>query len=198
MAEIRFIDELQFYLGGFTFLENLWGVFNKIYKVSYLTQWSIPYCRVSFSLFLSLIPKPINLWYSLFHYRTSLIKTSQSVFTCLRINSAQTDFVYIFTKQINWWIVIMQLTFLSYVSSNFRQGDTLDYLGIPGLHLAGSQGVVVIAICQVLLMVMLLSLSPLSCELLTLFISCDICLPVFQFVWAHMMLVMMWCSTSGY
>ncbi|CAK8569762.1 unnamed protein product [Lathyrus sativus] len=33
------------------------------------------------------------------------------------------------------------------------QGDTLDYLGIPGLHLAGSQGVVVIAICQVLLMV---------------------------------------------
>lgn len=33
------------------------------------------------------------------------------------------------------------------------QGDTLDYLGIPGLHLAGSQGVVVIAICQALLMV---------------------------------------------
>ncbi|KAJ7950466.1 Chlorophyll a-b binding protein, chloroplastic [Quillaja saponaria] len=33
------------------------------------------------------------------------------------------------------------------------QGDTLDYLGIPGLHLAGSQGVIVIAICQVLLMV---------------------------------------------
>ncbi|KAJ1411481.1 Chlorophyll A-B binding protein [Sesbania bispinosa] len=33
------------------------------------------------------------------------------------------------------------------------KGDTLDYLGIPGLHLAGSQGVVVIAICQVLLMV---------------------------------------------
>ncbi|XP_004499328.1 chlorophyll a-b binding protein 7, chloroplastic [Cicer arietinum] len=33
------------------------------------------------------------------------------------------------------------------------QGETLDYLGIPGLHLAGSQGVVVIAICQVLLMV---------------------------------------------
>ncbi|KAF6174230.1 hypothetical protein GIB67_033762 [Kingdonia uniflora] len=34
-----------------------------------------------------------------------------------------------------------------------QQGDTLDYLGIPGLHIAGSQGVLVIAICQVLLMV---------------------------------------------
>ncbi|XP_019083402.1 PREDICTED: chlorophyll a-b binding protein of LHCII type 1-like [Camelina sativa] len=33
------------------------------------------------------------------------------------------------------------------------QGETLDYLGIPGLHLAGSQGVIVIVICQVLLMV---------------------------------------------
>ncbi|XP_038898450.1 chlorophyll a-b binding protein 7, chloroplastic isoform X2 [Benincasa hispida] len=33
------------------------------------------------------------------------------------------------------------------------KGDTLDYLGIPGLHLAGSQGVVVIAICQAILMV---------------------------------------------
>lgn len=33
------------------------------------------------------------------------------------------------------------------------QGETLDYLGIPGLHLAGSQGVIVIAICQVILMV---------------------------------------------
>ncbi|KAD4385014.1 hypothetical protein E3N88_25182 [Mikania micrantha] len=33
------------------------------------------------------------------------------------------------------------------------QGETLDYLGIPGLHFAGSQGVIVIAICQVLLMV---------------------------------------------
>ncbi|GMH04989.1 hypothetical protein Nepgr_006829 [Nepenthes gracilis] len=33
------------------------------------------------------------------------------------------------------------------------KGDTLDYLGIPGLHLAGSQGVIIIAICQVLLMV---------------------------------------------
>ncbi|MQM22102.1 hypothetical protein Taro_055150 [Colocasia esculenta] len=32
-------------------------------------------------------------------------------------------------------------------------GDTLDYLGIPGLHIAGSQGVLVIAICQALLMV---------------------------------------------
>ncbi|KAL5707327.1 Chlorophyll a-b binding protein 7 [Ranunculus cassubicifolius] len=33
------------------------------------------------------------------------------------------------------------------------KGDTLDYLSIPGLHIAGSQGVVVIAICQALLMV---------------------------------------------
>lgn len=33
------------------------------------------------------------------------------------------------------------------------KGDTLDYLGIPGLHIAGSQGVVIIAICQALLMV---------------------------------------------
>ncbi|XP_020959248.1 chlorophyll a-b binding protein of LHCII type 1 isoform X2 [Arachis ipaensis] len=33
------------------------------------------------------------------------------------------------------------------------KGDTLDYLGIQGLHLAGSQGVLVIAICQALLMV---------------------------------------------
>ncbi|KNA17651.1 hypothetical protein SOVF_078010 [Spinacia oleracea] len=32
-------------------------------------------------------------------------------------------------------------------------GETLDYLGIPGLHVAGSQGIIVIAICQVLLMV---------------------------------------------
>ncbi|KAH0938610.1 hypothetical protein HID58_006071 [Brassica napus] len=32
-------------------------------------------------------------------------------------------------------------------------GETLDYLGIPGLHVAGSQGVIVIAICQALLMV---------------------------------------------
>ncbi|ERN11501.1 chlorophyll a-b binding protein of LHCII type I, chloroplastic isoform X1 [Amborella trichopoda] len=33
------------------------------------------------------------------------------------------------------------------------QGDTLDYLGIPGFHIAGGQGVAIIAICQVLLMV---------------------------------------------
>ncbi|KAL1833182.1 hypothetical protein ACET3Z_002833 [Daucus carota] len=33
------------------------------------------------------------------------------------------------------------------------QGETLDYLGIPGFHLAGSQGVIVIAICQAILMV---------------------------------------------
>lgn len=37
------------------------------------------------------------------------------------------------------------------------QGDTLDYLGIPGFHFAGSQGVIVIAICQALLMVRILS-----------------------------------------
>eukprot|EP01018_Ginkgo_biloba_P032165 Gb_21132 [translate_table: standard] len=33
-----------------------------------------------------------------------------------------------------------------------QDGDTLDYLGIPGLHIAGAQGVLVIAICQFLLM----------------------------------------------
>ncbi|KAF3650617.1 putative F-box/LRR-repeat protein-like [Capsicum annuum] len=33
------------------------------------------------------------------------------------------------------------------------EGDTLDYLGIPGLYFAGSQGVIVMAICQVFLMV---------------------------------------------
>ncbi|KAK1406683.1 hypothetical protein QVD17_42208 [Tagetes erecta] len=33
------------------------------------------------------------------------------------------------------------------------QGQTLDYLGIPGLHVAGSQGIIVIAISQFLLMV---------------------------------------------
>lgn len=32
------------------------------------------------------------------------------------------------------------------------QGDTLDYLGIPGLHIAGAQGILVIAFCQVILM----------------------------------------------
>ncbi|XP_061972247.1 chlorophyll a-b binding protein 7, chloroplastic isoform X3 [Populus nigra] len=32
-------------------------------------------------------------------------------------------------------------------------GDTLDYLGIPGLHFAGGQGVLVIAFCQAILMV---------------------------------------------
>lgn len=37
------------------------------------------------------------------------------------------------------------------------QGETLDYLGIPGFHLAGSQGVIVIAICQAILMVMILN-----------------------------------------
>lgn len=42
----------------------------------------------------------------------------------------------------------------------FTQGETLDYLGIPGLHLAGSQGIIVIAICQALLMVTTLNSSP--------------------------------------
>eukprot|EP00850_Spirogloea_muscicola_P020270 SM000211S06640 [mRNA] locus=s211:96969:99391:+ [translate_table: standard] len=32
------------------------------------------------------------------------------------------------------------------------QGDTLDYLGVPGLHIAGAQGVLIIAIAQFLLM----------------------------------------------
>ncbi|KAL8129956.1 hypothetical protein V2J09_019111 [Rumex salicifolius] len=40
-----------------------------------------------------------------------------------------------------------------FVEPVWWRGDTLDYLGIPGFHLAGSQGVIVIAICQVLLMV---------------------------------------------
>lgn len=33
------------------------------------------------------------------------------------------------------------------------QGDTLDYLGVPGLHVAGAQGVLIITISQFLLMV---------------------------------------------
>ena len=33
------------------------------------------------------------------------------------------------------------------------QGDTLDYLGVPGLHVAGAQGVLIIALSQFLLMV---------------------------------------------
>ena len=33
------------------------------------------------------------------------------------------------------------------------QGDDLDYLGIPGFHIAGGQGVAVIAVAQALLMV---------------------------------------------
>ncbi|CAN6440713.1 unnamed protein product [Victoria cruziana] len=33
------------------------------------------------------------------------------------------------------------------------KGDTLDYLGIPGLRIAGGQGIIIIAICQALLMV---------------------------------------------
>uniref|UniRef100_A0ACD5XK97 Uncharacterized protein n=1 Tax=Avena sativa TaxID=4498 RepID=A0ACD5XK97_AVESA len=37
------------------------------------------------------------------------------------------------------------------------QGDTLDYLGIPGFRIAGGQGIIVIAICQALLMVMNIS-----------------------------------------
>ncbi|TXG48075.1 hypothetical protein EZV62_027369 [Acer yangbiense] len=41
----------------------------------------------------------------------------------------------------------------SMVNYGIWGGETLEYLGIPGLHLAGSQGVIVIAICQALLMV---------------------------------------------
>lgn len=51
----------------------------------------------------------------------------------------------------------------------YLQGDTLDYLGIPGLHVAGSQGVIVIAICQFLLMVTIFSFfffSPRSTNIL--------------------------------
>ncbi len=36
------------------------------------------------------------------------------------------------------------------------QGDTLDYLGVEGLHIAGAQGVLIIAIAQFLLMVRIL------------------------------------------
>ncbi|KAH9616265.1 hypothetical protein KSS87_016382, partial [Heliosperma pusillum] len=50
-----------------------------------------------------------------------------------------------------WWRVVAIESFT--VRNNVGQGDTLDYLGIPGFHLAGSQGIVVIAICQFLLMV---------------------------------------------
>ncbi|RZC67462.1 hypothetical protein C5167_011153 [Papaver somniferum] len=48
-----------------------------------------------------------------------------------------------------WTVVSFQFSHVVYLV----QGDTLDYLGIPGLHIAGSQGVLVIAICQALLMV---------------------------------------------
>lgn len=72
------------------------------------------------------------------------------------------------------------MIFLAYESFNFHQGDTLDYLGIPGLHLAGSQGVVVIAICQALLMVIPVStihLAVLACLVISANIYfCDICL----------------------
>ncbi|KAL2895163.1 Chlorophyll a-b binding protein 7 chloroplastic [Bienertia sinuspersici] len=55
-------------------------------------------------------------------------------------------------------------------SSSLVKGETLDYLGIPGLHLAGSQGVIVIAICQIFLMVASLSLF---CIIFFFFI-CDV------------------------
>lgn len=44
------------------------------------------------------------------------------------------------------------------------QGETLDYLGIPGFHLAGSQGVIVIAICQAILMVMISNFIQVFCS----------------------------------
>ncbi|KAF6149541.1 hypothetical protein GIB67_003689 [Kingdonia uniflora] len=50
-----------------------------------------------------------------------------------------------------WWRV--GYAKLQAICNCVQQGDTLDYLGIPGLHIAGSQGVLVIAICQVLLIV---------------------------------------------
>lgn len=31
-------------------------------------------------------------------------------------------------------------------------GDDLDYLGIPGVHIAGGQGILIIAVCQFFLM----------------------------------------------
>lgn len=32
------------------------------------------------------------------------------------------------------------------------EGDDLDYLGIPGLHIAGGQGIAIIVLCQLFLM----------------------------------------------
>lgn len=59
---------------------------------------------------------------------------------------------FILSKLVNYGNVISSPCLRVF---QFLKGDTLDYLGIQGLHLAGSQGVVVIAICQALLMVML-------------------------------------------
>ncbi|KAB5557824.1 hypothetical protein DKX38_008733 [Salix brachista] len=47
-----------------------------------------------------------------------------------------------------WWRVGY-----SKLKASIFTGDTLEYLGITGLHLAGSQGVLVIAFCQAMLMV---------------------------------------------
>lgn len=53
--------------------------------------------------------------------------------------------------------------FSPYTVHSMLQGDTLDYLGIPGFRIAGGQGVIVIAICQALLMVVLSFLFFPSC-----------------------------------
>lgn len=84
-----------------------------------------------------------------------------------------------------------------YWSSSYMclsQGDTLDYLGVPGLHIAGAQGVLVIAFCQVILMVCLTTLP----ELFLLRIpKCHEFL--FSFAWRHAlcMCLVSYCSWSS-
>lgn len=39
------------------------------------------------------------------------------------------------------------------------QGEDIDYFGIPGLHIAGGQGILIIAFCQAILMVRAAKLS---------------------------------------
>lgn len=50
------------------------------------------------------------------------------------------------------------------------QGEDLDYFGIPGLHIAGGQGILIIAFCQAILMVRLV---------LALLCRCSISVPCF-------------------
>ena len=47
------------------------------------------------------------------------------------------------------------------------QGEDLNYLGVPGLRIAGSQGVLIIAVCQVSLEAWLLLLGLCPRRLLT-------------------------------